>query len=81
MAHHLDPVERVAKCRAARSDARRSAHAEFDPPPTRPDPLSLLAEQLGHTQVLCTLRRNEADRRPLPPGPLCASCTDATPQR
>lgn len=43
---HIPTVaERVARGKAARSEIPRSAHAEFEPPPSRIDPVSLLEEQ------------------------------------
>ncbi len=38
-------AERVARGKAARAQVPRQAHAAFDPPSDRPDPLALLAEQ------------------------------------
>ena len=42
---HLTVAERVARGQAARADVPRSAHAEFDPGPERPDPVALLERQ------------------------------------
>ena len=42
---HLTVAERVARGQAARADVPRSAHAEFDPGPERPDPVALLEGQ------------------------------------
>jgi uncharacterized protein (DUF2252 family) len=42
---HLSPSERVAVGKAARAEVPRSAHAVFEPPSSRPDPISLLEEQ------------------------------------
>ena len=42
---HLTVAERVARGQAARADVPRSAHAEFDPGPERPDPVALLESQ------------------------------------
>ena len=42
---HLTVAERVARGQAARADVPRSAHAEFDPGPKRPDPIALLEGQ------------------------------------
>ncbi|MEF9905359.1 DUF2252 domain-containing protein [Streptomyces sp. P9-A2] len=42
---HLTPQERVARGRAARSDAPRSSHAEFRPSPKRPDPVEIIEKQ------------------------------------
>jgi uncharacterized protein (DUF2252 family) len=42
---HLAPAERAARGKAARAAVPRDSHAVFDPPPDRPDPLSLLEEQ------------------------------------
>ena len=42
---HLTVAERVARGQAARADVPRSAHAEFDPGPKRPDPVALLERQ------------------------------------
>jgi uncharacterized protein (DUF2252 family) len=44
-AGRLMPAERAARGKAARSAVPRESHAAFDPPPDRPDPLSLLQEQ------------------------------------
>lgn len=41
----MDPAERVARGKAARSAARRSAHAEWQPAADRPDPIALLEQQ------------------------------------
>ncbi len=42
---HPTVAERVARGRAARAEVPRSAHAEFDPGPERPDPIALLEGQ------------------------------------
>ena len=42
---HPTVAERVARGQAARADVPRSAHAEFDPGPKRPDPVALLEGQ------------------------------------
>ncbi len=42
---HPTVAERVARGQAARADVPRSAHAEFDPGPERPDPVALLERQ------------------------------------
>ena len=42
---HLTPAERAAYGRAARAQTPRSSHAAFEPPATRPDPVSLLESQ------------------------------------
>ncbi|WAX79508.1 DUF2252 domain-containing protein [Streptomyces sp. KMM 9044] len=42
---HLTPHERVARGKAARVDAPRSSHAEFMPPPKRPDPVEIIEKQ------------------------------------
>ena len=42
---HPSVAERVARGRAARAEVPRSAHAEFDPGPERPDPIALLEGQ------------------------------------
>ena len=39
------PVERAARGKAARAEVRRSAHANWEPAPERPDPVELLEEQ------------------------------------
>jgi uncharacterized protein (DUF2252 family) len=44
-APHLTIEEHAARGRAARADVPRSAHAVFDPGPSRPDPIELLEEQ------------------------------------
>jgi len=41
----LDPAERAALAKAARTRVPRDTHAVFDPPPDRPDPVGLLEEQ------------------------------------
>src|ERR1035438_7698580 len=41
----LTPAERAARGKAARGQAPRESHAAFDPPPDRPDPVSLLESQ------------------------------------
>ena len=41
----LTPAERAERGKAARAAVPRESHAEFDPPPDRPDPLGLLEEQ------------------------------------
>jgi len=46
----MTPAERAARGKAARAVAPRVSHAVFDPPPDRPDPLALLAEQ-GKSRV------------------------------
>ena len=42
---HPTVAERVARGQASRADVPRSAHAEFDPGPERPDPIALLERQ------------------------------------
>ncbi|MFF4350630.1 DUF2252 domain-containing protein [Streptomyces sp. NPDC001530] len=42
---HRTPKERAALGKAARSDAPRSAHAEFTPPPKRTDPVDVIEAQ------------------------------------
>jgi uncharacterized protein (DUF2252 family) len=42
---HLSVDERVARGRAARSEAPRSSHSQWEPAPDRPDPIGLLEEQ------------------------------------
>jgi uncharacterized protein (DUF2252 family) len=42
---HLSLDQRVARGRAARADAPRSAHGRWAPAPDRPDPVALLEEQ------------------------------------
>jgi uncharacterized protein (DUF2252 family) len=46
----LTPAERAARGKAARAEVPRDRHAVFDPPPDRPDPIGLLAEQ-GKSRV------------------------------
>jgi uncharacterized protein (DUF2252 family) len=41
----LTPADRVARGKALRTGVPRANHAAFDPPPGRPDPLTLLAQQ------------------------------------
>jgi uncharacterized protein (DUF2252 family) len=42
---HLNPDERAARGKTARAEVPRESHAAFNPPPDRPDPISLLEEQ------------------------------------
>ena len=42
---HFTPDERAARGKAARAEVPRSVHAEWEPPPHRPDPVELLEEQ------------------------------------
>jgi uncharacterized protein (DUF2252 family) len=42
---HLTPAERAARGKAARAEVPRSAHAEWESVPHRPDPVELLEEQ------------------------------------
>ena len=42
---HFTPAERAARGKAARAEVPRRAHAEWEPPPHRPDPVELLEEQ------------------------------------
>lgn len=42
---HLTPHDRVARGKAARADVPRSSHAEFVPPPKRPDPVEIIEKQ------------------------------------
>ena len=42
---HLTVDERVARGKAARAEIPRSAHADYDPPADRPDPIDLLEAQ------------------------------------
>ena len=44
-AAQLTPAERAARGKAARTLAPRDSHGTFDPPPDRPDPVSLLEQQ------------------------------------
>lgn len=44
-AGHFTPTERAARGRAARAELPRSAHAAWEPAPTRRDPIDLLDEQ------------------------------------
>ncbi len=41
----MTPAERAARGKEARAAVPRDSHAVFDPPPGRPDPISLLEEQ------------------------------------
>ena len=41
----MTPAKRAARGKEARAWAPRDSHAVFDPPPDRPDPISLLEEQ------------------------------------
>jgi uncharacterized protein (DUF2252 family) len=42
---YFTPTERAARGKQARADVPRSAHADWEPPPNRPDPVGLLEEQ------------------------------------
>ena len=42
---HFTPAERAARGKASRAEVPRSSHAEWEPPPHRPDPVLLLEEQ------------------------------------
>ncbi len=42
---HLTVDERVARGKAARTEAPRSSHAVYEPAPRRPDPVKLLKRQ------------------------------------
>ena len=42
---HFTVGERTARGKAARADVPRSVHANWEPPPHRPDPVELLEEQ------------------------------------
>ena len=44
-AGRLTSAERVARGKAARAAVPRDSHGVFDPPPDRPDPISLLEDQ------------------------------------
>ena len=46
----LTPAESAARGKTARAEVPRDSHAMFDPPPDRPDPISLLEEQ-GKSRV------------------------------
>jgi uncharacterized protein (DUF2252 family) len=46
----LTPAESAARGKTARAEVPRDSHALFDPPPDRPDPISLLVEQ-GESRV------------------------------
>ena len=46
----LTPAESAARGKTARAEVPRDSHAMFDPPPNRPDPISLLEEQ-GKSRV------------------------------
>jgi uncharacterized protein (DUF2252 family) len=46
----MDVAERAAAGKAARSEARRSSHGEWEPAPERPDPLGTLEAQ-AHSRV------------------------------
>jgi uncharacterized protein (DUF2252 family) len=55
---HFTPAERVARGKAARAEAPRSGHADWEASPTRRDPVELLEEQ-AQTRVpeLVPIRR------------------------
>ena len=42
---HFTPEERAARGKGARAEVPRTSHAEWEPPPHRPDPVELLEEQ------------------------------------
>ena len=42
---HFTPAERAARGRAARGELPRSAHADWEPAPSRRDPVDLLEDQ------------------------------------
>jgi uncharacterized protein (DUF2252 family) len=42
---HLSPAERAERGKAARAKVPRQSHEVFDPPPDRPEPVTLLQEQ------------------------------------
>jgi uncharacterized protein (DUF2252 family) len=42
---HFTPDERAARGKAARAEVPRTSHADWEPPPHRPDPVDLLEEQ------------------------------------
>ncbi len=42
---HMTPAERAARGKAIRAEVPRESHADFEPAPDRPDPVSLLEEQ------------------------------------
>src|ERR1700752_980081 len=42
---HPTPAERAARGKAARAEVLRSAHADWEPAPDRPDPVGLLESQ------------------------------------
>ncbi len=44
-AGRLTPADRAARGKAARAEVPRDSHAAFEPPPDRPDPIGLLAQQ------------------------------------
>jgi uncharacterized protein (DUF2252 family) len=47
---HFTVAERAARGKAARAEVPRASHADWEPPPHRPDPVELLEEQ-GQTRV------------------------------
>ncbi len=47
---HFTVSERAARGKAARAEVPRASHADWEPPPHRPDPVELLEEQ-GQTRV------------------------------
>jgi uncharacterized protein (DUF2252 family) len=48
MLPHFTPAERIARGKAARSEAPRKSHAVWEPWPERPDPITVLEEQAAH---------------------------------
>ena len=42
---HFTPAERAARGKAARAEVPRTSHADWEPSPTRPDPVAILEAQ------------------------------------
>ncbi|GAA2807863.1 DUF2252 domain-containing protein [Kitasatospora sp. CM 4170] len=62
---HATPAERAAFGRAARRTAPRSAHAEYQPGPQRPDPLAILeAQSARRVQELIPIRYGRMSESP-----------------
>lgn len=56
-ASHPTPAESARRGKTAREHVPRSSHAEFEPPPDRPDPVEILARQsAGRVSGLVPLR-------------------------
>jgi uncharacterized protein (DUF2252 family) len=64
---YLGSAERVARGKAARAEVPRSSHAEWTPPPGRPDPVALLEEQAkSRVRGLVPIRYGRMAASPFP---------------